>query len=92
MNKYYMSSYSRFSERQKDYLRTLGFTHFYELRDQERNSYSIEKHVFVNNIGCIATNFAIAEDWCDDDMFFTKYNPIESVREVDAEELDKYRL
>ena len=41
MNKYYMSSYSRFSERQKDYLRTLGFTHFYELRDQERNSYSI---------------------------------------------------
>ena len=60
-NKCIISGASRFSEKARKYLEELGFTHFYELRDQEGDEFSVEEHVMVNNIGCIATNFEIQE-------------------------------
>ena len=77
MNKVYVYDL-RFTNEQKEYLKTLGFTNFYGERDQEGTHYSIEPRVVVNHIGDIATNFAIdlgEHDMIMDDEFEKKYKP-----------------
>lgn len=91
MTKILFSGASRFNEEDKEYLRSLGMTNFYELRDREGTKYSIEKSVVVNNIGCIATNFEIeelnTEELIMDSDFFNKYKPTTIEREVDYNRL-----
>ena len=61
-NKIYFNGKCRFNEVEKTKLMDLGYTDFYELRDTTMDSeenYTVEPRVFVNNIGCLATNFEI---------------------------------
>lgn len=92
MNKVYVYDL-RLNNAQKEYLKTLGFTNFYGMRDQERNHYSIEPRVMVNHIGDIATNFEVELDNYNvimDDEFEAKYKPeyvyltSEQVKELEA--------
>ncbi len=91
MTKVLFSGASRFNESDREYLKSLGMTNFYELRDREGSKYSIEKRVMVNNIGCIATNFEIEELEADtlimDSDFFNKYKPYNIDKEVDYKKL-----
>ena len=77
MNKVYVYDL-RFTQAQKEYLKTLGFTHFYGERDREGTHYSIEPSVMVNHIGDIATNFEIdlgEDNILLDNEFVEKYKP-----------------
>lgn len=85
-NKYFMSGKSRFNEVEKTKLMDLGYTNFYELRDND-NGYTIEPRAFVNNIGCMATNFEIVfknkdDQFITDEDFFNRYNPEEDNPEI----------
>ena len=78
---------SRFTPYQIEVLKSNGFTNFYELRNGDGASFTIEPRVYVNNIGCIATNFEIEfEDKTDpfitDSDFFKKYKPVENYIEL----------
>lgn len=87
MTKILLSGASRFNDKDKEYLKGLGMTNFYELRDGEGTTYTIENEVLINNIGCMATNFEIEEltngGSINDTDFFNKYKPYNIEREVD---------
>lgn len=80
-NKYFECGKSHFTEREKEVLRKHGLTYFYELRSWDwGDGYNIEPSVFVNNIGCIATNFEIKfknenDKYIKDGEFYRKYKP-----------------
>lgn len=84
MNKFVISGASRFNDKEKEYLTSIGYKYFYELRDGEGLSYTIEKCVIVNNIGCIATNFELdmSKDYVEDAELEWKYNAIDGSKDV----------
>ena len=69
----------RFTEEQRAKARKLGL-YCYSMRDREGVKYSIEKHVLINHIGDLITNFPIKEvrgkkNIIDGDEFHSKYSP-----------------
>ena len=85
MNKFVVSGASRFNPQEQKYLTSIGYKYFYELRDEEGLSYTIEKCVVVNNIGCIATNFELdmSKDYVEDAELNWKYNAVDGSKDVD---------
>ena len=94
MNKFYIYDL-RLTKAQEEYLKTLGFTNFYGMRDREGTKSSIEPSVFVNHIADVATNFEIKFD--EDsiimfDDFMKQYKPKEvSLSSEEYKELEARR-